>query len=252
MQSRRNRIAAVIIMTGLLLGLPACGEQEPEEKYVSPTFNTEVVNPSEEGKKPETTEAQEVLDTDLSQGDPVKASDLEEVPTTETTIAGSYENGSYYNPFTGFAIQGDSEWKLYDAAGVAEVTGLTEDEVNDLWYGVVSPYSVKTMTAAIAYKRSTGSNLVVSYINPKLYYMQNMTAREYLELSARAYKDVEVSNVNYLGKVYAAITLPDEGEGRRTQFAIRVDDLIVVLTYTLQGEDTLEDAADHVTTLITE
>ena len=133
---------------------------------------------------------------------------------------------------------------------MAEATGLTEDEVNDLWYGVVSPYSVKTMTCAIAYKRDTGSNLVVSYINPKMYYMQNMTAREYLELSARAYPDVEVQNVEYLGQVYAAIALPDEGEGRRTQFAIRVQDLIVVLTYTMQGDDTLEDAADHVTKLI--
>ena len=251
MQSRRNRIAAVILMTGLLLGLPACSESEPEEKYVSPTFNTEVVTHSESGGKQESTESkEEILDTDLSKGEPIKVSDMEEPPTTDTTIAGSYENGSYYNPFVGFAIKGDSEWKLYDATGVAEATGLTEDEVNDLWYGVVSPYSVKTMTCAIAYKRDTGSNLVVSYINPKMYYMQNMTAREYLELSARAYQDVEVQNVEYLGQVFAAITLPDEGDGRRTQFAIRVQDLIVVLTYTMQGDDTLEDAADHVTKLI--
>ena len=255
MQSRRNRIAAVLIMTGLLLGLPACTEKEPEEgKYVSPNFNTEVVNRTEEGvpAPKETTEEREVVDSPLSKGDPVNIADLENVPNTETTIAGSYENGSYYNPFVGFAIQGDTVWRLYDAAGVAEATGLSEDEVNDLWYGVVSPYSVKTMTCAIAYKQDTGSNLVVSYINPKLYYMQNMTAREYLELSARSYKDVEVQDVNYLGQTFSSISLPDEGEGARTQFAIRVDDLIVVLTYTLQGDDTLEDAADHVTKLITQ
>ena len=31
---------------------------------------------------------------------------------------------------------------------------------------------------------------------------------------------------------------------------MRKDDLIVLLTYTLQGEDTIEEAADHVTRLI--
>ncbi len=252
MQNRKRKIAAVLIATVMLIGLSACAETEPEqEKYVSPTFNTEVVTKGETPKQ-ETTEEAEAEDIELSTGTPINGNDLETELSTGTTIAGTYENGMYYNPFIGLAIQSDDIWKFYDAPGVAEATGLTEDEVNDLWYGVVSPYSVKTMTCCIAYRKDTGTNLIVSYINPKLYYMQNMTAREYLELSSRAYKDVEVKNVKYLGKVYATVEIPEEkeGYGRRVQFAIRKDDLIVLLTYTLQGEDTVEEAADHVTELI--
>ena len=254
MQNRRSRTALAGILVALTLGLSACSETEStEEKYVSPNFNTETVTEAPKEGTTMTTEDPDVEDSQLSTAEPINSSDLETELSTNTTIAGTYENGAYYNPFVGLTIQSDSSWKLYDAKEVGEVTGLTEDEVNDLWYGVVSPYSVKTMTCAIAYKVSTGSNLIVSYINPKLYYMQNMSAREYLELSTRDYKDVEVRNVEYIGQVFAMASFPEEkeGAGRRIQFAIRKSDLIVLLTYTLQGEDTLEDAADHVIRLIT-
>ena len=254
MRSKRSGWMSVIIAAGLMLGLTACGDTDStEEKYTSPNFNTEVVTEAGSNGATESTEASDVVPSELSTGEPVRTSDLETDISTNTTIAGSYENGDYYNPFIGLAIKADSTWKLYGAAEVADVTGLTEDEVNDLWYGVVSPYSVKTMTCAIAYKKSTGSNLIISYINPKLYYMQNMTAREYLELSAREYKDVVVQNVDYLGQTFASAEFPEtEGDGRRVQFAIRKSDLIILLTYTLQGDDTIEDAADHVTRLLVE
>ena len=254
MQGRKNKIAAVVIAAGLLMGLSACTDAEPEdEKYVSPTFNTEVVTRGDDGKPIEkSTEKVEAEKSELSTAEAIEGKDLETDLSTSTTIAGTYENGNYYNPFVGLAIQSDDIWRFYDAPGVAEATGLTEDEVNDLWYGVVSPHSVKTMTCCIAYKKDTGSNLIISYINPKLYYMQNMTAREYLELSSRSVKGAEVRNVEYLGQVYATVELPEEkeGTGKRVQFAMRKDDLIVLLTYTLQGEDTIEEAADHVTRLI--
>ena len=254
MRSRRNGFTAAIITAACLLGLTACaGTDTTEEKYTSPNFNTEVVTEAGKPGATESTEDPDVVPSELSTGEPVKTSDLETDVSTNTTIAGSYENGDYYNPFIGLAIKSDSSWRLYGAAEVAEVTGLTEDEVNDLWYGVVSPYSVKTMTCAIAYKKSTGSNLIVSYINPKLYYMQNMSAREYLELSAREYPDVIVQNMDYLGQTFASATFPEiEGDGRRIQFAIRKSDLIILLTYTLQGDDTIDDAADHVTRLLVE
>ena len=254
MRSRRNGFTAAIITAACLLGLTACaGTDTTEEKYTSPNFNTEVVTEAGKPGATETTEDPDVVPSELSTGEPVKTSDLETDVSTNTTIAGSYENGDYYNPFIGLAIKSDSSWRLYGAAEVAEVTELTEDEVNDLWYGVVSPYSVKTMTCAIAYKKSTGSNLIVSYINPKLYYMQNMSAREYLELSAREYPDVIVQNMDYLGQTFASATFPEkEGDGRRIQFAIRKSDLIILLTYTLQGDDTIDDAADHVTRLLVE
>ncbi len=254
MQNRRSKLLFAGMIVGLSLSLSACSDTgSTEEKYTSPNFNTEVVTEEQDTRATEATEDPDVIHSELSTAEPVKSSDLETELSTNTTIAGTYENGAYYNPFVGLTIQSDSSWKLYDAKEVGEVTGLSEDEVNDLWYGVVSPYSVRTMTCAIAYKVATGSNLIVSYINPKLYYMQNMSAREYLELSSRDIADVEVQSVEYLGQVFAMASFPEEqeGSGRRIQFAIRKSDLIVLLTYTLQGDDTLEDAADHVIRLIT-
>ena len=278
----------VITAAGILLlgaGLTACGS-EPEQKYTSPTFNTETVKPGEKYTG-DSTEAASAEPASLSEGDPIDGSQTD-VDLTQATIAGTYDGNVYYNSFVGFAITVDgSLWKMYDAAGVALATGQTEDEVNDLWYGVVSPYSVKNMTCAIAYDSTSGTNLIVSYVTPKLYYMQDMTAREYLELSAGQYENATVTDYEYLGNTWSCLTVGDgseenseetteektdgenpdagnpdaenpsedtarlEGVGRRVQFAIRKDDLIVLLTYTLQGEDTLEDAASHVTRLIT-
>ena len=244
-----------VLFAGAVLftcGLSACGE-EPEQKYTSPNFEQETVK-SGEKYTGSSTEAPEVFPSGLSEGDPVDGKDVDADLTTNTTLTGTYDGTNYYNPFAGFVIQVDGVlWRLYDAAGVAEATGQTEDEVNRQWYGVVSPYSLKNMTCAIAYDADTGTNLIVSYVNPKLYYMKDMTAREYLELSARQYEDVEVVDMDYLGETWSTLTLEEqrEGVGRRAQFAIRKDDLIVLLTYTLQGEDTLEDAASHVSKLIT-
>ena len=302
MKSIRREILKkkIFMAAGMLLlgaGLTACGS-EPEQKYTSPTFNTETVKPGEKYTG-DSTEAVSAEPASLSEGDPIDGSQTD-VDLTQATLAGTYDGNIYYNSFVGFAITVDgSLWKMYDAAGVAAATGQTEDEVNDLWYGVVSPYSVKNMTCAIAYDSTSGTNLIVSYVTPKLYYMQDMTAREYLELSAGQYEHATVTDYEYLGSTWSCLTVGDgseetseeatedgenpngenqngenpdagnpdgenpdgetpgegtsklEGIGRRVQFAIRKDDLIVLLTYTLQGEDTLEDAASHVTRLIT-
>ena len=304
MKSKRNGIfrkkvfrKKVFTAAGILLlgaGLTACGS-EPEQKYTSPTFNTETVKPGEKYTG-DSTEAASAEPASLSDGDPIDGSQTD-IDLTQSTLAGTYDGNVYYNSFIGFAITVDgSLWKMYDAAGVAAATGQTEDEVNDLWYGVVSPYSVKNMTCAIAYDSTSGTNLIVSYVTPKLYYMQDMTAREYLELSAGQYEHAAVTDYEYLGSTWSCLSVGDgseettetennedpsgenpdgenaseetpgeeasedasnkgttklEGVGRRVQFAIRKDDLIVLLTYTLQGEDTLEDAASHVTRLIT-
>lgn len=245
----RKAIFAVAGISLLTVGLSACGETEQEEKYTSPNFITETVKPGEKytGK---TTEEPEVQPAGLSEGDPVNKSDVD---LSSETLVGAYDGNTYYNSLAGFAVTVDgSLWHLYDAAGVARATGQTEDDVNNQWYGVVSPYSLKTTTCAIAYDADTGTNLIVSYVNPKLYYMQNMTAREYLEMSASKYTNAEVIDYDYLGETWSCLTVDEaqEGVGKRVQFAIRKSDLIVLLTYTLQGDDVLEDAASHVTRLV--
>lgn len=253
MNSIRKGLAAAAALTLLTVGFTACGDSQPEEKYTSPSFQTETVKKGEQYT--EATEAVELIPSGLSEGDPVNVSDVEADLNTNAAVVGIYDGNSYYNPFMGFVINTDGVlWKLYDAAGVAAATGQTEDDVNNLWYGVTSPYSLKNTTCAIAYDADTGSNLIISYVNPKLYYMQDMTAHEYLEMSARQYEGVEVKEMDYLGGVWSYMELEEEREGfgRRAQFASRKDDLIVLITYTLQGEDTLEDAASHVTRLISD
>ena len=252
MKSIRRKTLLLAGAVLLMCGFSACGN-EPEEKYTSPNFEQETIKPGEKYTG-QSTEKPEVVPSGLSEGDPVNGNDVDADLSTSTTLTGTYDGNTYYNPFAGFVIQVDGAlWRMYDAAGVAAATGQTEDEVNRQWYGVVSPYSMKNMTCAIAYDADTGSNLIVSYVNPKLYYMKDMTAREYLELSARQYENVDVIDMDYLGETWSTLTIEEdrEGVGRRAQFAIRKSDIIILLTYTLQGEDTLEDAASHVSKLIT-
>ena len=253
MHSKRKWVSLFTGMALMFTGLTACTDSEPEQKYTSPNFEYDTVVSGEQYT--ESTEAPEVVPSGLSEGEPVNTNDVDTDISTVSTIAGTYDNNVYYNPFMGFAIKVDGVlWRFYDAAGVAEVTGQSEDEVNRQWLGLISPYSVKNMTCAIAYDADTGTNLIVSYVNPKLYYMQDMTAREYLELSQRQYEGAELVDMDYLGETWSCLTIPEEREGfgRRTQFAIRKDDLIVLITYTLQGEDSLEDAADHISRLVTQ
>ena len=145
----------------------------------------------------------------------------------------------------------------YQVAGLfhdlLEDTDATEDEINNYWYGVSSPYATKLTYCAVAYSKETGSNIIISYVNPKAYYMSDLTPVEYLNMTASKYTGLTVSEGPYLGKTYAMLDIPADQSsiGERAQFVTEVEGLLVVITYTVQEGDSLKSLSNHIVQLNT-
>ena len=74
--------------------------------------------------------------------------------------------------------------------------------------------------------------------------MPNYSSADYLKRVADRYEDVYVRNVTFLGQQYDVIDIPEEESdvGRRVQFAIDRDGLIILITFTIFEGTTLEEA----------
>lgn len=253
--SLKKRIAGLMISLMLLSCLSGCGKKD-EEPYSSPSFSS--------GKKQESTE-EEASQTDASLTDALakasytdaehsSASLTDAVPATLTDASpmGMYQDNVYYNALAEFKITVDDEnWKFFSADDVAKATGKSTDFINNLWYGYTSPQDYDTTYAAIASNVETGSTIIVSYINPAKYDMPEFTAREYLEMAANRYDDLHVRTVTFLAQKYECLDISAEktNVGRRTEFAIDRDGLIILITFTMSPGMELEEAVELMTPL---
>lgn len=242
-----RKLSAALICVMILGMLCGCGEEE-KDPYSSPSFSNGTRENGTESDSSETdaslTDAlmlasyTDATITDASSSDAIPAS------LTDAMIMGLYQDNTYYNSLADFKITVDgNEWVLFDSAEVASATGATEDYVNNLWYGYRSPYDEDTTYAAIACHRATGSTIIVSYINPASYNMPDYSANEYLKMASAKYDDAAVRTVTFLGQKYECLDVHDVGSGigRRTQFAIKRDGIIVLITFTMNEDIYLTD-----------
>ena len=83
------------------------------------------------------------------------------------------------------------------------------------------------------------------------YNMPDYSAKEYLEMASGKYEDLKVRHVTFLGKKYEVLDIPAEqtNVGRRTQFAIKEEGIIIVITFTMDEDVLLEDAVGLLTPL---
>ena len=186
----KRKLSAILICCLLMGLLSACGEAEEEKAYSSPSFTTkeeETATSTDSGE--ENASISDALmiasytDATVSDADSAVPASL-----TDALPMGVYQDNVYYNGLAEFKITVDGfTWKLYDSVEVASATGATEDDINNLWYGFRSPYEEETTYAAIAYNQETGSNIIVSYVNPEEYLMPEFTARQYLDMAASRY-----------------------------------------------------------------
>lgn len=245
MNINKQKLSGVLIGIMLISLLGGCGKEE-EEAYSSPSF----IKPKSDTA---TVSDATINDPDIERALMIASysdatmSDAEAIPASNgnALLMGVYEGNTYYNSLAGFKLAVDGRtWKLYDAVELASATGATEDHINNLWYGYNSPYDEKTSYAAIACDTETGSSIIVSYINPDKYLMPDFDAYEYLNMAAKKYEDVNVTRVTFLAQRYACLDIPEEQSnvGKRVQFAIDRDGLIILITFTLSDEKKLEDA----------
>ncbi|SEQ45226.1 hypothetical protein SAMN02910369_01797 [Lachnospiraceae bacterium NE2001] len=250
----KKKLTATLVALLLITALSGCGKEE-EEAYSSPSFSN--------GSKQEATESDaEEEDASLTDAlmiasftDATASASLTDALTaslTDAPIMGLHEKNVYYNTLAGFKIEVDgNEWKFYNAAEVATAMDASVDYVNNLWYGYTSPYDEGTTYASIASHKESGSTIIVSYVNPENYNMPDYTAKEYLQMAAGKYEDLHVRTVTFLGDKYEVLDVPDEQSnvGRRTQFAIKKEGLIVVITFTTNNDYKLEEAVGLISPL---
>lgn len=257
MKITKAREAAILIGVLCLSMLSGCGQEE-EEAYSSPTFDTPTSEVATENDSEEVSASISDAISIASFSD-ATVTDGESAPDIPASLTDAFpmgmyddDNNVYYNKLAEFKISVDgNSWKFYDAVNVASATGATEDYINNLWYGYKSPHDEETTYAAIAYNKDTGSNIIVSYVNPEAYLMPNFSAKDYLGMAAERYSGATVEEVTFLGQKYWCMDVSEEetAMGRRTQFAIDKDGLIVLITITLQDSVTLEDAVKLMTPL---
>jgi len=244
-----KRISAVLVIAMLLTLLTGCGSEDEDSAYRSPNFDKGQSESEDDVAVDERSTLTDAL-AELaftSQVDVVGAASQ-----TDAYPMGIYEASTYYNGLAGFSVTVDNvNWSFYDEAQVASVSDASEDDIINLWSGLKSPYDQKTSYAMIACKTSTGASIVISYINPELYLMSGLTAKEYLSMSLAAYEDVDVTTVTMLGDIYAALDVPasQSSVGRRTQFAIEKEGLIILITITTLEDDELTEALGLFSTL---
>ncbi len=245
---KRVKIICALIMCMIFTGLSGCGKEE-EEPYSSPSFsnNYEQTSEEEEATITDATLTNALMVASYTDAYPVnpEVSGIFSATMTDAFPAGMYFDNVYYNGLAGFKINVDGEiWSFYDAAEMASATDTTEDYVNNLWYGYKSVYEEDTTYVCIAANKKTGSNIIVSYVNPAKYQMPDYTAKEYLSMMVDRYEDVSVRTVTFLGEKYACLDIPEDQTafGRRTQFAIDRDGLIIIITFTMNGDTPLEEA----------
>lgn len=257
-QERRKmtkKLAGILVALTILASFSGCGKEE-EDPYSSPSFTDGKVSTASEGEATSTdaslTDALMIASySDATRSD---ASMTDAIPAslTDALPMGVYNKNTYFNGLAEFKIKVDGDrWKFLDAVEVASATGATEDYVNNLWYGYKSPYEEDTTYAAIVSNSLSGSTIIVSYVNPSSYMMPDYSAKEYLSMAAKKYDNVSVRKVTFLGQQYECLDIPkDQNElGRRTQFAIKQDGMIILITFTMIDDTTLEEAVSLMTPL---
>ncbi|SNU05280.1 hypothetical protein SAMN06297422_103137 [Lachnospiraceae bacterium] len=245
-----KRYIAAVLVGILILSLVSCGNKK-EDSYSSPNFSEKKDKKYSEEMSSETDAS--ITDAIMKGGIKATMSDASSTDAvTEVLPAsiddagemGMYEGNSYYNTLAGFKVTVDNEtWKFYDAEGVASVTDSTPDEINNLWHGYRSPKDKEVSYGAIIYNTKDGSNIIISYVNPTAYLMPDYNSESFLKMVSSRYENYSLTKVTFLKKKYMCLDVKEEAEvGRRTQFAIDNDGLIVLITFTLQEGTKLEDA----------
>ena len=101
------------------------------------------------------------------------------------------------------------------------------------------------------YRKVTGSNVVVSYVNPSVTLYEDITAEDYLTMALNRYEGLIIKRVPFLGDQWACLDIPADQNpaGRRVCYAKRVDKIIVLVTFTMQDEQDLAEAQQIFTRL---
>ena len=250
-RSLKSKTAVLAVAAMMVLSLAGCGKKE-EEPYISPSFNNE----SDDNQKYDPTVENSSV-TDATYGDAELMYDAEpsgqemseavKASMSDPLEAGVYGEGIYYNSMANFAINvNETNWSFYDAEGVASATGLSVEDVDNFWYGYKTTQDAETSYCCIAYDNKTGSNIIVSYVNPSVTLFPEITAEDYLAMALNRYDNLLVKRIKFLGDTWACLDIPADQNpaGRRVCYAKKSGDILILVTFTMQDDQELSEAQE--------
>ena len=137
-------------------------------------------------------------------------------------------------------------WNFLSAEEVAKSMGLEEKDIKDLWEGKKSPYDQKDSNmavCAIAANKKNGSNIIVDYYYVSTDINKETTSQYYLSVAAKRHENAEFKTVKFVDKDFDALIIPPEEGSTVTQvmYATKVNDLIVIISFSLNEGDKIEN-----------
>lgn len=215
----RKKIAVGITFAMLILALPGCGSAPNEEVKEEIEVTTEVASDSD---------AEETTEQDV---EPVEMK------------AGTIYDNVYSNESFGFTFEmpKDGNWEFYDAAAIANSTGVEKDYIQGFWDGTISPYERAMSYCMIAWDKTKGSSVIVSYFCPEQYnLLANTSAEEYLTNSAKAYEGSEVTKDKIGNMDVVSLELGERGDSKQYMFAQDRDGIILMITITTLKDENID------------
>lgn len=217
----RRQIAVLLAGVMLLGSLVGCGEKESDTPK-------------------DTTKDVVVEDVDAD----TEADTEEEAPAGDITV-GTIDGNVYTNESFGFKLElPDDNWEFQDAATMASSVGSTEDEINKVWNGEVTPYDQRVTYCVFAWDTTTGVSVIINYASTEKNYMDSdKTGREYLDEGAQGYPGSTVTDTPFLGDTsYARLQISQAAQGAdQYMYAANKDGIIIMITFTIFEGDDIED-----------
>lgn len=207
----KKRLAVGIIFSMMVLALSGCGDAANED--------TQNVS--------EVTEIS--TDSDANEDEVINSG----------IMAGTIYDNVYTNESFNFQFIMPEGWKFYDAATVANSTGVDEAVIEGFWKGTESAYDYAMSYCMIACDSTKGTSVIVSYFCPERYnLLPDTTAKEYLTNSAKGFEDAKIYDDKLGSMDMTCLELAEREDSKQYMYATDRDGIILMITFTtLTDED---------------
>lgn len=232
----RKKLSLLLACSFIIVSLSACGKKNDVDDLPTVNDKTEQVTTESNGNNP----GNNATTSDATRGDATVK--------TAHNIVGYYEgSNTYVNELAGFKLVVDEvNWNFLSAEEVAKSMGLEEKDIKDLWEGKKSLYDQKDSNmavCAIAANKKNGSNIIVDYYYVSTDINKETTSQYYLSVAAKRHENAEFKTVKFVDKDFDALIIPPEEGSTVTQvmYATKVNDLIVIISFSLNEGDKIEN-----------
>lgn len=230
---------ALLLATVMLAGcLTACGDETTSEptSEATPEVTSEVTSE----------DTVEIIEDDTNDALGEVEGETNDIPSGDMSI-GTVSGNVYTDENAGVQIAVPDGWAFVtDAAQMSQLTGESEEDIQALWNGEVSPLDQELSYVAIAYNETTGTNIIVSYHNiEKAGYDEPLDVDTYIEMASSG-MDGTTGTLEAGGKTWSSFEVEQDEEYEQMMLVDTAegnDMVMVLLTFTvMSGQDESMDS----------